>query len=37
MVSRATPITIRIDVPPKKNVADVWLMRIVGSAATTAR
>ena len=36
-MSSATPITIRIEVPPKKKLAEVWLMRIVGSAATAAR
>ena len=36
MVSSATPTTIRSDVPPKKKLALVWLMRIVGSAATAA-
>jgi hypothetical protein len=36
-VSSATPITIRIDVPPKKKLALVWLMRMVGRAATAAR
>src|ERR1700746_2651168 len=37
MVSSATPMTIRIEVPPKKKLADVWLIRIVGRAATAAR
>jgi hypothetical protein len=37
MVSSATPTTIRIEVPPKKKFALVWLMRIVGRAATAAR
>jgi hypothetical protein len=36
-VSSATPITIRIEVPPKKKFALVWLIRIVGSAAIAAR
>jgi hypothetical protein len=36
-VSRATPTTIRIDVPPKKKLALVWLIRIVGRAAIAAR
>src|SRR2546423_15332296 len=37
MVSSATPTTISSEVPPKKKLALVWLMRMVGSAATAAR
>jgi len=30
-------MTMRIEVPPKEKVADVWLIKIVGRAATAAR
>jgi hypothetical protein len=37
IVSSATPTTISSEVPPKKKFALVWLIRIVGRAATPAR
>ena len=37
IVSSATPMTIRIEVPPNAKLAPVWLIRIVGSAAIAAR
>ena len=34
---RSLTAALLIDVPPKKKLADVWLMRMVGSAAIAAR